>query len=191
MTERNPKPVEGAPFDAEAFWQELHTEWRRGEQLRDVMIRGLAKAFEQGAALSATPAPGDFDVDGHNLPNLVKKWEGMERMYATAVSLQMSRANEEAINRYRAKAEVCRDFLKDLAALAAAPARDGVRPTKVEELREGLQYASDWHASQSAQADAMDYVESSKWHDEQERLIKNAIGALGAAKEQADVANNR
>jgi len=77
----------------------------------------------------------DFDVDGHNLPNLVKKWEGMERMFATATDLQKSRASEELIAKYRAQAEVCRDFLTDLRKLAEASQRSETPHAAGGELR--------------------------------------------------------
>jgi hypothetical protein len=51
------------------------------------------------------------------LLELRDKWEGMQKMYATSISLQMSRLDEQAIERDRARAKLCGEFLDDLASL--------------------------------------------------------------------------
>ncbi len=50
----------------------------------------------------------------------------------------------------------------------------------VEQLSKHLQLAADWHASQSAEAEAVGYVKLADWHDAQEKRILEAKAALAA-----------
>ena len=125
-------------FIAAQTEQEMHNAWRKRAEEAE------ASQPDTPPTPRERPPKGDFDVDGYNLPNLITKWKGMERMYATAMDLQKSRVSEELVASYRAKAEVCQDFLQDLFKLVtgrAAGQTSGDALALIEEC--GLALASE------------------------------------------------